>query len=319
MKCLITGGGGFLGSAIAKRLVERGFTVTCLQRSACPELEDLGIHCVQASITDFSALLNAFKEQDVIFHVAAKAGIWGSYDSYYQANVIGTENVIAACKRLGIQKLIYTSSPSVVFDGSDENGIDESEPYPDKHLSYYSQTNAIAEQRILKANDAYCATVSLRPHLIWGPGDNHLLPRLINKAQNGRLPLLGDQLVDSTFIENAVHAHLKAFASLSINASCSGKAYFISNGEPIPMPQLINKLLACAGVTAVEKRISPKFAYMAGFICECIYRLCALNSEPPITRFVARQLSTAHWFNLQAAEHDIGYTPLISFDDGLEL
>lgn len=319
MKCFMTGGGGFLGSALAKQLIIRGHQVTCMQRSACPELEALGIRCIRASISDFNAVLQACEGQDVVFHVAAKAGIWGNYQSYHQINVVGTENVIAACKRLDIKKLIYTSSPSVVFDGSDEDGIDESEPYPLYHLSHYSRSKSIAEQAVLRANDQRCATVALRPHLIWGPGDNHLAPRLIAKARAGRLPLLSDKLVDSCYIDNAVHAHLQALDTLAIGSACAGKAYFISNGEPIPMPELINRILAAADVPPVSKRIPSWLAYTAGCLCELVYSTLRIRTEPPITRFVARQLSCSHWFNLDAAKKDLGYKPLVNMDTGMRL
>ncbi|MBW2996758.1 NAD-dependent epimerase/dehydratase family protein, partial [Candidatus Woesearchaeota archaeon] len=216
MKILVTGGGGFLGKAIAKALVKRGHEVRSFSRGSYPELEALGIKAHRGDITDKSALLDASEGCDAVFHVAAKAGVWGSYKEYYRPNVIGTKNVINACIQNKVKRLIFTSSPSVVFNNADQDGVDESEPYPKKFISHYPKTKAIAENIVLKANSQELATVSLRPHLIWGPGDNHLIPRIISRAKAGKLRIVGDgkNLVDTVYIDNAVDAHLLAFERL---------------------------------------------------------------------------------------------------------
>jgi len=256
---------------------------------------------------------------DSIFHVAAKAGIWGSYDSFYQANVVGTQNILKACHRQGINKLVYTSSPSVVFDGSDVEGGDESLPYPTHFEAYYPQTKAMAEQLVLAANGPQLATVALRPHLIWGPGDNHLVPRIIAKGKSGKLRRIGDRscLVDTVYVDNAARAHLQAAERLAPGSPVAGKAYFISNGEPVELWDMVNRILAAGGVTPVNKSISPKAAYAIGTICEKIWGWFGLAGEPPMTRFVAKELAPAHWFNISAARRDFGYLPEISLDEGL--
>lgn len=317
---LVTGGGGFLGSHIVHILLNKGIAVRTLQRSDHPELKKAGIESLTGDISDATTVTHAAEGCDVIFHVAAKTGIWGNYNNYYQCNVIGTKNVLDACKTYGIHKLIYTSSPSVVFSGDDEEGIDESTPYPDHFLTAYQKTKALAEQMVLDANSDSLATVALRPHLIWGPGDPHLVPRIIERARSGRLRLVGKQnnLVDSTYIDNAALAHVLAAKALAPDASCAGKAYFISNGEPLPMAELINKILAAASLSPVTKTIPTQLAYILGMMMEVAYKIFNLKGEPIMTRFVAKQLSCAHWYDLTAAKRDFAYQAETSINEGMQ-
>lgn len=319
MKALVTGGGGFLGGVIVRMLREQGDQVVSISRSSYPALTILGVEQVQADLADKAAVIRAAEGCDCIFHVAAKAGIWGSYESFYQANVVGTQNVLAACKELGINKLVYTSSPSVVFDGNDVEGGNESLPYPDQFEAFYPQTKAMAEQLVLAANGPQLTTVALRPHLIWGPGDNHLVPRIIAKGKSGRLRRIGDRpcLVDTVYVDNAARAHLQAAERLAPGSPVAGKAYFISNGEPIPLWEMVNRILAAGDVAPVRGSISPKAAYAVGTMCEGIWKLFNLSGEPPMTRFVARELATAHWFDISAARRDLGYQPQVTLDEGL--
>ncbi len=319
-KALVTGGGGFLGSSIVRMLLDKGLSVRSLQRSDSPDLKKLGVDIIRGNISDRAIVTNAAEGCDVIFHVAAKAGVWGDYDDYYQCNVTGTKNIIDACQTHHIQKLIYTSSPSVVFAGDDEENINESTPYADHFLTAYQKTKALAEQMVLVANNETLATVALRPHLIWGPGDPHLVPRIIERAKAGRLRLVGKQinLVDSTYIDNAALAHILAAEAIAPNAVCAGKAYFISNDEPLPMGELINKILAAADLSPVTKTISPQLAYTIGMMLEFIYKIFKLKDEPIMTRFVARQLSCAHWYDLTAAKTNLGYQSKVTIDEGME-
>ncbi|MEX2352797.1 MAG: NAD-dependent epimerase/dehydratase family protein, partial [Gammaproteobacteria bacterium] len=231
MKALVTGGGGFLGGAIVRALLQRGHQVNSLQRGDYPELAQLNVTVYKGDMTDVATVIDASQGCDVIFHVAGKTGVWGDFQDYVRTNVTGTQSVVDACIANGIRKLVYTSSPSVVFDGHDEENITESAPYPDRYFNHYQRTKATAEQLVLAANNGNLATVALRPHLIWGPGDPHLVGRIISRAKSGKLRLVrGRQnLVDTTFIDNAVEAHLAAAERLDIHAACSGKAYFISN------------------------------------------------------------------------------------------
>ncbi len=319
-KVLVTGGGGFLGSSIVRMLLGKGIAVRSLQRSDSPDLKKLGVEIIRGDISDRDTVINAAEGCDVIFHVAAKAGVWGDYDDYYQCNVTGTKNIIAACKAHNIQKLIYTSSPSIVFAGEDEDNINESTPYADHFLTAYQETKALAEQMVLAANNKTLATVALRPHLIWGPGDPHLAPRIIERAKAGRLRLVGKQnnLVDSTYIDNAALAHILAAEALETKNNCAGKAYFISNDEPITMKELINRILAAANLPAVTKTIPAKLAYTIGMMMEFVYKIFKLKEEPIMTRFIARQLSCAHWYDLTAAKNDLGYQAKVTIDEGME-
>jgi nucleoside-diphosphate-sugar epimerase len=319
-KALVTGGGGFLGSNIVRMLLDKGVSVRSLQRSDNPDLKVLGVDIIRGDICDQATVINAAQDCDVIFHVAAKAGVWGDYDDYYQCNVVGTKNVIDACKTHNIKKLIFTSSPSVVFSGDDEENINESVPYPDYFLTAYQETKALAEQIILEVNCDTLSTVALRPHLIWGPGDPHLVPRIIERAKTGKLRLVGQQnnLVDSTYVDNAARAHILAAENLMNDANCAGKAYFISNSEPLPMATLINKILATADLAPVTKTMPTQFAYIIGLLMELFYKTLNLDNEPIITRFIAKQLSCAHYYDLSAAKHDFSYEPTVSIDEGME-
>ena len=319
MKALVTGGGGFLGGAIVRLLIGRGDEVRSFSRDRYPQLESLGARCFRGDLSDAEAVAAAVEGVDVVFHVAAKAGVWGRYESYYQANVRGTEHVIAACRRHDVGRLVYTSTPSVVFHHEGMEGANESVPYAKRHLNSYSATKALAEKKVLEADDDGLSTVALRPHLIWGPGDNHLIPRLVARAKAGKLALVGTGMgkVDSVYVENAARAHLLAADRLAPRTSVAGKVYFISNDEPIPIAQLINRILEAAGLPPVTRRVPPSIAYAAGWILEVVYRVFGLSGEPPMTRFVARQLATPHWFDLSAAKRDLGYQPSISIDEGM--
>lgn len=319
MNALVTGGGGFLGAAIVRRLRERGDSVHSLARGRYPELDALGVTQHQGDLADPIAVSRAAAGRDIIFHVAAKAGVGGRYRDYHRANVIGTANVLTACRHHGIARLVYTSSPSVVFAGRDMAGVDESVPYPPHYEAAYPQTKAIAERMVLRANGPSLATVALRPHLIWGPGDNHLIPRLLARARAGRLRRLGTEskLIDSVYIDNAADAHLLAADRLTPEASIAGKAYFIVQGEPVPLWDLVNRILRTAGLGPVTRSAPAGIAYAAGWVLETVYGVFWPHAEPPLTRFVARELTTAHWFDLAAARRDLGYEPKVSLEEGL--
>jgi nucleoside-diphosphate-sugar epimerase len=319
MRALVTGGGGFLGGAIVRRLVERGDRVRSLARGRYPELDALGVEQHQGDVADATAVRRAAAGCDVVFHVAAKAGVWGRYEDYHRANFVGTENVVAACRARGVSGLVYTSSPSVVFDGRDQEGINESAPYPTHFAAHYPNTKALAEQLVLAANGPALATVALRPHLIWGPGDNHLVPRILERGRAGKLRRIGtaNKLIDTTYIDNAADAHLLAADRLAPGSPIAGKAYFISQGEPVPLWDMVNRILAAGGVAPVTRSVPVSVAYLAGWCCEMLYGVLRRHDEPPMTRFVARELSTAHWFDISAAKRDLGYVPRVSLDEGL--
>ncbi len=316
MKALVTGGGGFIGGAVLKGLLKRGAEVRSFSRSRYPSLEALGVDALQGDLADASAVMGAIEGCDVVFHVGAKAGLWGPSAEYYRANVEGTKNVLSACRRHGVERLIFTSSPSVVFDGKDAEGIDESVPYPDRFDSDYSRTKALAEEMVLTASDASLKTVALRPHLVWGPGDNHIVPRIVARGRAGLLRRIGshDKLVDTTYIDDAAEAHILAAENMD---RAAGKAYFISQGDPRPLWEIINGILESAGIAPAHKSIPKNLALALAGAAEGIYSLLRIRSEPRLTRFLVRQLSTAHWFDISAAKRDLGYSPEVGIDEGM--
>ena len=322
MKLLVTGGGGFLGQALCRGLVARGHEVTSFNRGHYPALDAIGVRQLQGDLADRDAVMAAFAGGfDAVFHNAAKAGAWGSYDSYHQANVVGTRNVLEACRAHGIGRLVYTSTPSVTHRATHpvEGGTAESVPYGENFQAPYATTKPIAEKDVLAANDAGLATVALRPRLIWGPGDAQILPRLVERARAGRLRFVGDgnNLIDTTYIDNAAQAHFDAFAHLAPGSACAGKAYFISNGDPRSTRETINSLLQAAGAPRVDKTLPFRAAYAIGVLCEGLWTLLPLRGEPPMTRFLAEQLSTSHWYSMAPAARDFGYVPTVTFEEGL--
>lgn len=316
-KILVTGGGGFLGSAIVRRLVERGQHVRSFSRGFYPELASLGVEQIRGDIGDKDAVEMACEVVDLVFHVAAKAGVWGDYSEYFKTNVTGTKNVIAACIKHRVSRLVYTSSPSVIFNGTDMEGVDESVSYSDKFYAHYPKTKAIAEQYVIKAARDGLMTIVLRPHLIWGPCDSHLVPRIIARAK--RLVRVGDgkNLVDTIYIDNAADAHILAADRLEENHKLSGNVYFISQGEPVFLWDMINDILKAAGFAPVKRSISRRTAWVIGAVLEACYKLFKLSGEPQMTRFVAEELATAHWFDISAAKRDLGYVPRVSTKEGI--
>ncbi|MBL9164389.1 MAG: NAD-dependent epimerase/dehydratase family protein [Planctomycetaceae bacterium] len=325
MHVLVTGGGGFLGRYIVEQLVARGDRVRSFGRGKYPELAALGVEVVRGDVTNRDAVIAACAGVDAVIHVAALPGIAVHWASYEQTNTRGTEHVLAGCRAQGVSRLVYTSSPSVVFAGVDQCGVDESAPYDFAWMkangAHYSHSKALAEQAVLAASDATLRTCALRPHLIWGPRDNHLIPRLINRARAGRLRRVGDgtNRVDTIYVENAAVAHLQAAdALLDASSSVAGRAYFLSQNEPANCWEWIDEILELVKLPPVRKTISRRSAERAGALLENIYRLLSLSGEPPMTRFLAAQLATSHWFDLSAARRDFGYAPAFSTAEGMQ-
>jgi nucleoside-diphosphate-sugar epimerase len=320
MNVLVTGGGGFLGRELVSQLLEKGHAVTVLGRSDYPDLCEKGVRLVRGDICDEAVVAHAVKDQHAVFHVAAKAGVWGAWEDFYTANVVGSRTVLKACQNQGVEYLIHTSTPSVVFNRGPFRGADNTLPYGKNWLCAYAQTKAIAEEEMLAANNPGKLRVcALRPHLIWGTGDPHLLPRVIAQARTGRLRQVGDGLnrVDITHVTNAAIAHVLALEALQAGRAM-GNAYFISQGEPVVLWDWINALLVRLDIPPVRRRITLKKAYAIGAFCEALWRLFLLKGEPPITRFVAVELGKDHWFDLNPARKDLGYVPLVSTEVGLD-
>ena len=315
---LVTGGGGFLGKAIVRQLLAKGHRVASFSRGAHPELDALGVKQLTGNIANAGAVKDAVRGKDAVFHVAAKPGVWGAFEDYFRTNVTGTKNVITACRSCRVPMLVYTSSPSVVFDGGNMQGVDESAPYPSHYHAPYPQTKAMAEQAVMAAADEELKTVVLRPHLIWGPEDNHLVPRIIARAESLRRVGNGKNRVDTIYVDNAARAHVLAMEALEKNPAVSGRVYFISDDNPIGLWEMVNRILEAGGKPPVTRTISPTAAYCIGAILEWAYRTFGISGEPRMTRFIARELATSHWFDISAAKRDLAYTAEISIDEGMK-
>jgi nucleoside-diphosphate-sugar epimerase len=317
-QALVTGGAGFLGRHVAEELLREGWRVRALVRRDDGKLTDAGAELVLGDLLQPNVLREACAGCDAVFHVAGLTGLWGPWKHFQQANVQGTQNVIEACRAAGVRRLVFTSSPSVTFSGGDQCGIDESAPYPAKWLGNYSRSKALAEQHVLTASGDGLATCALRPHLVWGPGDRRLIPRIVAHGRAGKLRRVGDgtNLVDVTYVENAALAHRLAGEALRPGSPLAGKAYFVSQGQPVNCWEWINQVLSLAGVPAVSHGISASAARRLGAALEGLHRVLPLG-EPRMTRFLAAQLSTSHYFDISAARRDFGYAPRVSMEEGM--
>lgn len=322
MKILVTGGGGFLGSEICKQLLEANHILYSAQRSFSQKLEQMGVKQIQVDLSlkqECDKALSQLVDIDAVFHTAAKAGVWGNYKSYYSANVQATENILAWSKNQKIQYFIYTSTPSVVFGKDYIENADETLPYPEWFLTFYAQTKAMAEKIILSSHSKNFQVACIRPHLIFGPGDPHIIPRIIARAKKRKLIQVGSgqNLVDVIHVTNAAHAHLCAFNYLLESKEHGGKAYFVGQERPVPLWWFIHKILEYKRLPPISKSISVKFAYTIGLVMEIVFRLLPFLGEPPMTRFLAMQLGASHYFNQSQAIQDLAYRPKLSIEDGL--
>ena len=318
-KFLVIGGGGFVGKALCLKLKELGAEVISLSRSDYPELRAAGITCLQHDIEQsFDSISQELSGIDGVFHTASKVDMWGAYEDFYRTNVVGTKNVIESCRKNGIKYLIYTSSPSVIADGKDTSGVDESYPYPDSYMANYPATKAMAEKLIRSANVSGLYTIALRPHLIWGPGDRHLLPTILERAKAGRLPQIGagNNLVDTSYIDDCVQAHVLAMSSLMKNKDLGGRVYFISQGEPVKLWGWIETILAMNNIEPIKKRVPKWLGMMIATILEGVSNFVT-KKEPLLTRFLISQMSCSHYFDISNAKRDLGYEPKFTVDQGL--
>lgn len=310
-----------MGKALATRLRSDGHEVISLSRGSYPELERLGVLSKRVDLTaDPKGYSSLFEGVHAVFHVAAKVEMWGPYWDFYRANVLATRNVLSCCLQRGVSRLIFTSSPSVVAGSGDLLGVDESQPYPDHYTANYPKTKALAEREVLAANGNGLYTISLRPHLIWGPGDTNLVPTILTRARAKRLVRVGDgsNRTDLTYIDDCVQAHLLALEALDARPSARGRAYFISQGDPVNMWSWIDQVLIRNGLSPVTRSVPSKFAYGAAAALETVAKLIPGQPEPPLTRFLVHEMATSHYFDIAAARSELGYQPSCTIAEALE-
>ena len=319
---LVTGGSGFLGRHLVERLLKANRKVRVLCRRPVEDLKAQGVEVIQADLEEPSSVESACEGVSVVYHVAAKVGVWGKREEFEKANVEGTRAILNGCLAHGVKKLIYTSTPSVVYNGKEFSGADESQGYGENIPAHYPATKAVAEKMVLSAHEPErLKTVALRPHLIWGVGDGYLVPRVIERARAGRLRIVGEgrNRVDLTHVANVAEAHLAAEKALDKETNNpGGKAYFISNDEPVVLWEWINDLLSRLEIPPVQKKISLAGARRIAAVCEGLWKVFPFAGEPPMTRFVASELAKEHWFSIEAAKRDLDYKPIVGMEEGMK-
>jgi len=318
MKALVTGATGFLGGALARRLHNTGWDVTALGRnsSKLDQLEHEGIRTLQIDLKEKNEMAVACKEQEIIFHCAALPSPWGNFEAFYQANVIGTRNVIRGCEEHKVKRLVYVSTPSIYFDYNSRINVKETDVLPEP-VSNYSATKILAEEEVDKAFVNGLATVTIRPRGIFGPGDTVISPRLIPRLRSGRLPIVGDgkNIVDLTYIENVVDALILCSES-PINTL--GKKYNISNGEPIKLWEWLEKICGELGYQSPKIKISSSLAYGLAAVLEAAYTIIPTQPEPPLTRMAVNMIANSTTLDISAAKNELGFQPKISMNEGFD-
>ncbi|MGC9381269.1 NAD-dependent epimerase/dehydratase family protein [Streptomyces sp. MH13] len=319
MKVLVTGGSGFLGREICRRLSARGVVVSSLGRRPSDALERLGVQQHLGDLADADAVSRAVAGCDAVIHNGALAGVSGPPRPYWSTNVVGTRHVIAQCRAHGVRTLLYTSTASVAFRPGGLEGVTEDLPPALRHLTAYPATKARAEALVLAAHGPELATVSLRPHIIWGPGDPHFAPALARAVRAGRLLMPGDggNLVDTTHISTAAHAHLLALDRLRQTPAVGGRAYFISQGDPRPLREITEHFLRAAGIDARWCAVPPRLATAAAAASDTVLRAVRSPRTHALSRFLVAELLHPHHFDLTAARRDLGFEPPIGFEAGV--
>jgi nucleoside-diphosphate-sugar epimerase len=317
MKVLVTGARSMMLGGVAAALVARGDEVVCLQRTTAEFDGSHEVRQVLADVRDASAVVDAVTGCDAVIHGAAKVGVVGTWQEYHEVNVDGTAHVLTAAKDAGVTRVVHVSTPSVAHVGEALVGGGADPAVVRSHGAHYPRSKAMAEHFALGANSDEMAVMALRPHLVWGPGDTQLVGRIIERARAGRLVMVGDgsALVDSTYVDNAVSAHLAAIDALSPGAACAGRAYVVSNGEPRPVAELIEGICRAAAVEFAPRRVPVPVAKAVGSVVERLWPRLR-SGEPPITRFVAEQLATAHWFDQREIRADLNWHPEVSLAEG---
>lgn len=346
MRVLITGGTSLLARRTAELLLARGDDVVLLQRGDATGGSDpvaptassprtggtggsggatgravrLDVEQVRGDVRDAAVVHRAVEGCDAVVHAAARVGIVGSWEDFRSVNVDGTANVVAAAREHGVSRVVHVSTPSVSHAGHSLVGAGADPPVTGRTNAHYAESKAIAERLALGAAGEALPLVAIRPHLVWGPGDTQLVGRIVERARAGRLALVGGgtALIDTTYLDNGASALVAALDAAVPGAACIGRAYVIANGEPRPVRELVEGILRAAGVEASPRVVPLKVATGVGAVVERVWGRWRPDEEPPLTRFLAEQLGTAHWFDPRPARTDLGWEPSVSIDEGLE-
>jgi len=313
VRVLVTGASGLLGGAVAAAVRDAGHEVTTFQRR--PSGVD-GVTDLRGTVTDAAAITAAVTGQDAVVHLAAKVSLTGDAADFERVNVGGSATVVEAMRMAGVPRMVFVSSPSVAHAGSSIVGDDALAADPGRARGDYARTKALAERATLAADSDGLRVVAVRPHLVWGPGDTQLVERIVARAASGRLPLLdhGAALIDSTYVDNAASGIAAALERVD---AVHGNAYVLTNGEPRPVADLLAGIARAGGAPAPRLRVPSAVARAAGSVVEAVWRVRPGEDEPPMTRFLAEQLSTAHWFDQRRTQRDLRWTPTVSVDEGL--
>lgn len=320
MRVCVTGATSLIGRRLAQELSARGDEVRCLQRR---EPAGLDVDVVRGDIRDGDAVDRALRGCDAVVHLAARVGVVGSWEDFRSTNVDGTRLVLDGARRHGAGDVVYVSSPSVAHAGEPLIGADAGPAITGRRDAFYAESKALAERAALRADDDGLRVVAIRPHLVWGPGDTQLVGRIVERARAGRLALVGGgrSLVDSTYIDNAVSALVAALDALGTNPAVAGSAYVVSNGEPRPIRELVEGICRAAGVPFAPRSVPTPVAVGLGRLIERVWDRVPSrfggDDEPPLTRFVAEQLGTAHWFDQRRTRADLDWSPTVTIDEGL--
>jgi len=316
VKVLVTGASGFLGQATAAAVRDAGHEVRTFQRRPSGVA---GVQDVAGTMTDDAALARAVGGVEAVVHLAAKVSLAGDPADFARVNVDGTRSLLRAARAAGAARFVFVSSPSVAHTGSSLVGADAGPAEPSRARGDYARTKAAAELLALDADAPDFAVVAVRPHLVWGPGDTQLVGRIVERARAGRLPLLdsGAALIDTLYVDNAATAMVAALERVT-DDGVHGNAYVVTNGEPRPVAHLLAGICTASGVRPPQWHVPAAVARIAGSVVEAVWRVRPGEDEPPMTRFLAEQLSTAHWFDQRRTRRDLQWTPSVSIDQGLE-
>ena len=316
---LVTGAGSLLMGGVAAALAARGDEVVCMQRRTVELSGGPSLRQVQGDVRDESAVIAALAGCDAIVHGAARVGVVGTWDEFRSVNVDGTENLLRAARAAGVSRFVHVSTPSVAHAGDAIVGAGAQPAVTGRKGAFYAESKAVAEGLALASNGEDLAIVAVRPHLVWGPGDTQLVGRIVERAAAGRLTIVGSgsALIDSTYIDNAIDALVASLDAVRPGAACAGRAYVIANGEPRTVRELLEGICVAAGVPFAPREVPLRVALGVGSVVERLWPRLR-DDEPPITRFVAEQLGTAHWFDPRPARDELGWAPRVTLDEGFE-